>query len=160
MDMEMLFALAKPFLEKNDFGIAHTRRVFDIARANFVIPLKLQELTFASIIMHDIGGSSIKEQYEKGPEIAKSILMKLGFETEFIEEVCEIIRTHHDRPESPPLSFRVLYDADKLVMFSTEEFPYYNSRADFNWDEIVNLIYSERARRLAKELLKQRRNEA
>jgi hypothetical protein len=160
MDMEILFALAKPFLEKNDFGIAHTRRVFDNARANFVIPLKLQELTFASIIMHDIGGSSIKEQYEKGPEIAKSILMKLGFETEFIEEVCEIIRTHHDHPESPPLPFRVLYDADKLVMFSPEEFHYYNSRVDFNWDEIVNLIYSERARRLAKEMLKQRRYEA
>jgi len=34
MDMEMLFALAKPFLEKNNFGIAHTRRVFNIARTN------------------------------------------------------------------------------------------------------------------------------
>jgi hypothetical protein len=159
MDTEMLFALAKPFLEKNEFGIAHTRRVFNIARANFVIPLKLQELTFASIILHDIGGSSIKDQYEKGPEIAKSILRKLGFGVGFIEEVCEIIGTHHDRPESPPLPFRVLYDADKLVMFSPEEFPYYNSRADFNWDEIVNVIYSERGKRLAKELLKQRRNE-
>ena len=90
MDTEMLFALAKPFLEKNDFGIAHTRRVFDIARANFVIPLKLQELTFASIILHDIGGSSIKEQYEKGPEIAKSILRKLGFGVGFIEEFARL----------------------------------------------------------------------
>ena len=45
-------------------------------------------------------------------------------------------------------------------MFSPEEFPYYNSRADFNWDEIVNVIYSERGKRLAKELLKQRKNEA
>jgi hypothetical protein len=160
MDTEMLFALAKPFLEKNDFGIAHTRRVLHIARANFVIPLKFQELTFASIILHDIGGSSIKQQYEKGPEIAKSILRKLGFEAGFIEEVCEIIGTHHDHPESPPLPFRVLYDADKLVMFSPEEFSHYNSRADFNWEEIVNLIYSEHAKRLAKELLKQRRNEA
>ncbi len=67
MDAEKLFKLAKPYLEKNDFGMAHTQRVFDIARENFTVPSELRELTFASIILHDIGGSSIKDQYEKGP---------------------------------------------------------------------------------------------
>jgi hypothetical protein len=160
MDAEKLFKLAKPYLEKNDFGMAHTQRVFDIAQANFAVPPELQDLTFASIILHDIGGSSIKDQYEKGPEIAASLLKQLGCDESFIQEVCRIIGSHHDHPDNPSLPFRVLYDADKLVMFSPEEFPYYNSRAAFDWEKIVELTYSEQAKRLAEGLLKQRRREA
>jgi uncharacterized protein len=159
IDVERLFKLAKRYLEKNDFGIAHTKRVFDIAKENFEVPPESWELTFSSIILHDIGGSTIKDQYEKGPEIAASILKQLGYDKSFIQEVCRIIGAHHDRPDNPSLPFRVLYDADKLVMFSPEEFPHYNSRTSFDWEEIVGLIYSEHARRLAQELLKQRRNE-
>jgi hypothetical protein len=160
MDAEKLFKLAKPYLEKNDFGMAHTKRVFDIAQENFVVPSELEELTYYSIILHDIGGGSIKNQYEKGPGIAASILKQLGCDESFIQEVCSIIGTHHDHPNNPSLSFRVLYDSDKLVMFSPEEFPYYNSQAGFDWEKIVDLIYSEQMRRLAKETLKQRRNKA
>ena len=159
MDFEGLFELARPYLVRNDFGVAHTRRVFDVARANFTVPSELQELTFSSIILHDIGGGSIKDQYEKGPKIATSILKQLGCAEGFIEEVCEIIRTHHDHPDDPSLPFRVLYDSDKLVMFSPEEFPHYNSIADFDWNKIVNLIYSEHMCQLAKQMLKQRQNE-
>ena len=159
MDVERLFELARPYLAKNDFGVAHTRRVFAIAQANFAVPSELQELTFSSIILHDIGGGSIKDQYEKGPKIAASVLRQLGYVESFIEEVCEIIRTHHDHPDNPALPFRVLYDSDKFVMFSQEEFPYYNSIADFDWNKILNLIYSEHMRQLAKKILKQRRNE-
>lgn len=159
MAFEGLFELARPYLARNDFGVAHTQRVFDIARENFTVPSELQELTFSSIILHDIGGGNIKDQYEKGPTIATSVLKKLGYAEGFIEEVCEIIRTHHDHPHDPSLPFRVLYDSDKLVMFSPEEFPYYNSIADFDWNKIVNLIYSEHIRQLAKEMLKQRLNE-
>jgi hypothetical protein len=160
MDVERLFELAKPFLEKNDFGMAHTRRVFDIAKENFEAPPESWELTFSSIILHDIGGSTINDQYEKGPEIAAYILKQLGYDKSFIQEVCRIIGTHHDHPDNPSLPFRILYDADKLVMFSSEEFPHYNSRTGFDWEKIVGSIYSEHARRLAQKLLKQRRNEA
>jgi predicted metal-dependent HD superfamily phosphohydrolase len=160
MDAEKLFKLAKPYLEKNDFGMAHTQRVFDIAQENFTVPSELRELTFASIILHDIGGSSIKDQYEKGPEIATSILKQLGCDKSFIQEVRRIIGTHHGHPDNPSLPFRVLYDSDKLVMFSPEEFPHYNSRVGFDWEKIVDLMYSEGAKRLAEDLLKQRRSEA
>jgi hypothetical protein len=44
-------------------------------------------------------------------------------------------------------------------MFSQEEFPHYDSRANFDWDKIVELIYSKNAKRLAKELLQQRKSE-
>jgi hypothetical protein len=44
-------------------------------------------------------------------------------------------------------------------MFSPEEFPYYTSQAGFDWETIVDLIYSQYAKRLAEDLLKQRRRE-
>ena len=159
MDYEKVFELAKPYLKRNDFGMPHTRRVFDIAKKNFVIPKELEELVFCSIILHDIGGGTIEKQYEEGPKIAAFILRKLGYDKSFVQEVCEIVRTHHDHPEQPSLAFRILYDSDRIVMFSPEEFPHYNAKPNFNWNEIVDLIYHEHARDLAKKLLQQRRNE-
>ncbi|MGA3060818.1 MAG: HD domain-containing protein [Candidatus Bathyarchaeia archaeon] len=151
--------MATPCLEKNDFGIPHTIRVFNIAKQNFTVKPKLQELTFASIVLHDIGGSTIKEQYEKGPLIAKTLLKKLKCSDNFIRQVCEIISTHHEHPDNPSEPFRTLYDSDKIVMFSKEEYPHYNSRKDFDWNRIVALIYSKKGKQLAEELLAQRRKE-
>ena len=151
--------MARLYLEKNDFGVAHTERVFDIAKQNFPVKPELQELTFTSIILHDIGGSSIKDQYEKGPQIATIILKKLGCPDNFIRQVCEIISTHHEHPDNPSEPFRTLYDSDKLVMFSPEEYPHYNSRKDFDWNIFVALIYSKQGKQLAQESLMQRRKE-
>ena len=159
MDYETVFRLAEPYLKKNDFGMPHTRRVFDIAKNNFVIPEDLHDLVFCSIIMHDIGGSTIEKQYKNGPEIAGSILQKLGYAEDFIQEVCMIIRTHHDHPVNPSLAFKILYDSDKLVMFSPEEFSHYNKKPEFDWNQIITQIYHEHARTLAKKLLQQRRTD-
>lgn len=159
MDYEKLFAWAKPFLEKNDLGAAHTSRVLDIARKNFTIPQEFQDLTIAAIILHDIGGPNIKEQYEKGPELAAKVLQQMGCDDNFVGQVCKIVGTHHDHPDYPSLPFRVLYDSDKLVMFSPEEFPGYNARSDFDWNKIIDLFYSEKAKTLAEKLLRKRRKE-
>jgi hypothetical protein len=159
MDYEKVFTLAEPYLKKNDFGMPHTRRVFEIAKQNFEIPKESEELIICSVILHDIGGSSIQKQYEEGPKIAAMILRKLGYNEKFVKEVSEIVRTHHDHPDHPSLPFRILYDSDKLVMFSPEEFPHYSSHPNFDWNNIVDLIYSEHCRDLAKDLLRQRRRE-
>jgi hypothetical protein len=159
MDFEGLFASARPHLEKNDLGAAHTYRVLDIARKNFVIPEELEDLTVVAIILHDIGGPSIKDQYEKGPKIGASILQQMGCDEGFVKQVCQIVGTHHDHPDNPSLPFRILYDSDKLVMFSPEEFPGYDSRPDFDWNKILDLFYSEKAKTLATEMLRQRRKE-
>ena len=153
MVLEKLFEVATSYLKKNDFGVAHTKRVFEIARARFDIPKDIEELTLASIVLHDIGGSTVKEQYEKGPDIAKGLLSQLGYGNDFIQEVCEIIGTHHNHPENPHLSFKILYDSDRLVMFSPEEYPHYNSRPNFNWDEVITLIYHEHIKNLARRSL-------
>lgn len=159
MDYEKLFALAKPYLEKNDLGAAHTSRVLAIARKNFAIPKEIEDLTVASIILHDIGGASIKDQYEKGPAIAAEVLKQMGCDEAFIQQVTAIVGTHHDHPDQPSEPFRILYDSDKIVMFSPEEFSGYDSRPEFDWNRMVDLIYSEKGKRLAKDMLKQRRNE-
>lgn len=160
MDTDKLFELAKPYLKKNDFGIAHTQRVFEIAKQNFPVKPEFQELTYTAIIFHDIGGSSIKDQYEKGPQIATSILKKLNCPDAFIKQVCEIISTHHEHPDNPSEPFLSLYDSDKLVMFSSQEYPYYNAREGFDWNKIVALIYSKKGQDLAKKALAQRRKES
>jgi hydroxyacylglutathione hydrolase len=160
MDITKLFELAKPILENNDFGVSHTHRVFNIAKQNFPIKLELQKLTFASIILHDIGGRTIIDQYEKGPPIATALLKQLNCSSDFIKQVCDIISTHHEHPDNPSEPFKTLYDADKLVMFSPEEYPTYNAREGFDWDKIVNLIYSKKGRDLAQKALRQRRNES
>jgi hypothetical protein len=159
LDLDKLWQLATPYLEKNDFGISHTQRVLKLAKQHFSVEPILQDLTYTAIILHDIGGCTIKDQYEKGPKIATEILKQLNCKNSFITQVCKIIATHHDHPDYPSDSFRALYDADKLVMFSPEEYPYYNGRDGFDWDKIVSLIYTETVRELAKEKLAQRLSE-
>ena len=68
MDYEIVFGLAESYLKKNDFGMPHTRRVFNIAKKNFGVPKDFEDLVFCSIIMHDIGGSTIEKQYKKSNE--------------------------------------------------------------------------------------------
>jgi hypothetical protein len=157
MDTDKLFKLATPILEKNDFGVSHTHRVYNIAKEYFPVKAELQDLTYASIILHDIGGCTIKDQYEKGPQIATRLLMQLNCTSDFIEQVCAIIATHHDHPDNPSEPFRTLYDSDKLVMLTPQEYPCYNAREGFDWEKIVDLIYSKKGRDLARIWLAQRR---
>jgi hypothetical protein len=160
LDLDKLFELATPYLEKNDFGVGHTQRVYDIAKSNFEVNPILEELTFASIILHDVGGSTVKEQYEKGPEIAKLLLQKLNCSASFSRQVCKIISTHHEHPDNPSDSFQVLYDSDKIVMFSKEEYPHYNAQKGFDWNKIIHLIYSDQGKELAKKWWIQRKKES
>jgi hypothetical protein len=157
--LQKLWKLATPILEKNDFGVSHTQRVYNLAKEHFPAHYPLEDLTYAAIILHDIGGCTIKDQYEKGPQIASDLLRQLSCSESFIRQVCNIIATHHDHPDNPTAAFQSLYDADKLVMFTPQEYPTYNSREGFDWDKIVSLIYTEKGRTLAKEMLAQRRKE-
>ena len=148
--------LATPYLEKNDLGAGHTKRVLEIARKRLRIPVETEELVVASIILHDIGGGTIKNQYEKGPEIAAVLLKQLDYPKAFIGNVCEIIRTHHERLNNPPVAFKILYDADQLVRFSEEEFPYYESTGT-NWNAVIERMYFSESKVWAMELLREKR---
>jgi HD superfamily phosphodiesterase len=61
------------------------------------------------------GSTAPKYQEEEGPEVARSIMTKLGAKEEMIEEVCDIIgHRHHPRTEET-LNFKVVYDADLIA---------------------------------------------
>jgi hypothetical protein len=86
-------------------------------------------------------------------------LEKNGCSSLFIEQVCKIINTHHEHLDNPSEAFKTLYDSDRIVMFSREEYPTYNSQKGFDWNKILNLIYTKNGRDIAKKQLEQRRKE-
>lgn len=160
VDAEMkclkLFELAKPYLRKNELGVEHTERVLRFAKKRFRVPDKDKELVYSAIVLHDIGGSTVEEQRVKGPKIAVKLMRKLKYPERLAREICEMIKFHHDRLENPSRAFKILYDCDQLAKFSREEFLYYDSREGFSWDDVLNGMYSKKARRIAKTELAKR----
>lgn len=150
-----LFELARPYLEKNDFGAEHTQRVLKFAKNYFSISKDMMDEVLALIILHDIGGSSTKEQYEKGPKIAEKLMKKIGYSDQIIDNVCEMIKRHHSRLEKPSDAFKILYDSDQLTKLSEEEFQYYNSKK-IDWNRMINSMYFYNSKEIAKKLLKDR----
>jgi hypothetical protein len=87
------------------------------------------ELVIVTALLHDIGiheaerkhGSSAGNLQElEGPPIARRILSSLGYDEPFIDEVCEIIASHHSPGEVETDNFRVIWDADWLVNVEDE----------------------------------------
>jgi hypothetical protein len=87
------------------------------------------ELVIVTALLHDIGiheaerkhGSTAGNLQElEGPPIARRILSTLGYDDPFIEEVCEIIASHHSPGEVETDNFRVIWDADWLVNVGDE----------------------------------------
>jgi HD superfamily phosphodiesterase len=87
------------------------------------------ELVIATALLHDIGireaerkfGSSAGNlQEEEGPPVAREMLVSLGYDKLFVDEVCEIIASHHSPGEVDTENFRILWDADWLVNIGDE----------------------------------------
>ncbi|MFH1590337.1 MAG: hemerythrin domain-containing protein [archaeon] len=152
---EKLLNLARPYLEKNDLGVGHTERVLNISRKHFQRPDERDEFIDAIAILHDIGGASIKEQYEKGPGIARELMTKLQFSEKEIEEACEIIKTHHNQIKNPTEEFAILYDSDQLVKLTPEEY-FLHEKEGINWKNLINSLHHQTAKDLAKEWLLER----
>lgn len=155
MKHEKLFELAKPYLRENDFGVAHTERVFELGRKYFNISDEVLDEVYALIILHDIGGSSINEQYQKGPDIASALMKKLDYPEQTIRNVAEMIRKHHEKLINPSKAFMILFDSDQLVKFSEEEFVHYKAK-DTNWNTIIDSMYYQDSKILARRILVKR----
>lgn len=87
------------------------------------------DLVVVTALLHDIGireaerkyGSSAGNLQEiEGPPVAREILSRLGFNEPFINEVCEIIASHHSSGEVDTDNFRIIWDADWLVNLGDE----------------------------------------
>ncbi len=162
MKYKELLELAKPYLENNDFGMGHTLRVLGIAKENYCkydLDKSWKDIVFSLIVLHDTGGSGIKDQYEKGPIIAKKLLEKLNYHNFDIKLICGFIARHHERLQDPHDMFKILFDSDQLVRFSKEEFNHYNLRPHFNWQNVIDSFYHDDIRNSAKKLLSSGRKE-
>ena len=156
MRSQKLLNLARPHLEKNDLGVGHTARVLSISRKYFQRPKGKDEFVDAIAILHDVGGPSIKEQYKKGPTIARELMEKLDFSEKEIDEAGDIIKTHHNLIKNPTEEFAILYDSDQLVKLTPEEFSLHEKEG-INWENIINSLHHKTAKDLAKEWLFERR---
>jgi hypothetical protein len=110
---------------RTDFKrIGHATRV-----ARHAEKIGKKELGNLSVILgasylHDIGiheaerkhgSTKAKYQEKEGPDIARSIMIKLGAKEELIEEVCDIIGHHHHPRTEETANFKVVYDSDLIA---------------------------------------------
>ncbi len=86
-------------------------------------------VVIATAILHDIGireaerkfaSSAGNLQEQEGPPVAREILTGLGLAEAVIDEVCEIIGSHHSPGEVDTDNFRIIWDADWLVNLGDE----------------------------------------
>ena len=66
MDTAQILPMSQSLPGKNDFGIAHTQsKSLRLPNRAFRVNQEFEELAFTAIIFHDIGGCTIKDQYEE-----------------------------------------------------------------------------------------------
>ena len=121
---ERLRKLADPYHDGMGgcHGPDHTERVHKTSLyIGRLMGARLDVLS-AAALLHDIGRRcETREQgkichAEKGAELSRDILKKLGFSQKLIQEIAHCIETHRFRGNKMPqtLEAKILYDADKL----------------------------------------------
>lgn len=93
-------------------------------------PEEVQEIVEVAAVVHDIGIKVSEEKYQssagnyqqlEGPPIARAMLLKLGYDEEFIERVCYLIAHHHTYNNIDGLDYQILVEADFLVNISEDQ---------------------------------------
>ena len=86
-------------------------------------PAELFVLETAAVV-HDIGIKPSEAKYgrcdgklqeQEGPEPARELLEKLGYENTVVERVCYLVAHHHTYENVEGLDYRILLEADFLV---------------------------------------------
>lgn len=81
-------------------------------------------VVIAAALLHDIGihqaerkhGSAAPRHQElEGPPVARRILETAGVDKPTIDEICDIVGSHHSAGKTNTLEFRIIWDADWLV---------------------------------------------
>jgi HD superfamily phosphodiesterase len=126
---EALVRAMEAYFKGDTKRINHAHRVTEYAEELLKLDGGDYSIVIGASVLHDIGihqaqkkyGSTIgKYQEKEGPPIARRILTGLGFESNQIEEICEIIAHHHSPRKIATKNFGILYDADWLVNLRDE----------------------------------------
>ena len=107
--------------------IHHFLKVYSIARTiglNENLSEDVQYLLEIAAITHDIGIKPAEEKFgsadgsyqeQEGPAVAEQLLTELGFEEEFVDNVCYLIAHHHTYKGIDNAPYRILVEADFLT---------------------------------------------
>lgn len=109
--------------------IQHFIKVYSFAKligeTEDLSPAELFVLETAAVV-HDIGIKPSEAKYgrcdgklqeQEGPEPARELLEKLGYEKTVIERVCYLVAHHHTYENVEGMDYRILLEADFLVNF-------------------------------------------
>jgi len=126
---ERLIRELEHYFGKDLKRINHAKKVMDFAEAILMKEGGDWQIVVSASILHDIGIKVAEEKYgscaghyqeKEGPEIARKVMLKVGFKKSDIDEICEIIAHHHSPGVIKTSNFKVLYDADWLVNLNDE----------------------------------------
>lgn len=115
--------------------IQHFLKVFTLARLigkGEGLDESTQRTVEVSAVVHDIGikisemkynSSAGKYQELEGPPLAKTMLLKLGFEAALVERVAWLVGHHHSYHNIVDTDHQILVEADFLVNVYEERLP-------------------------------------
>jgi len=101
-------------------GWPHVKRVVRLCEETLKAENKNvdSEVLEAAALLHDIAkhvkDNNALDHGEKGAEMAKSLLVSIGFDERKIGQVCHAIRVHTHREEPHSVEAKILHDADFL----------------------------------------------
>lgn len=126
MHKEKAIAEMKEIFKEIPYGVDHTLKVLTNAEAIMEgehIPEDERELISIVAILHDIGVMEAQRKYgsmesvyqeKEGPEVAKRILDKIGYDSTSADRVCYIIGNHHSPSKIDGMDFQIQWEADLL----------------------------------------------
>ncbi len=133
MDKQKVIVEMKQVYKDRPQGIEHTLRVLnnaEVIMAEENLSDQDQELIAIAAILHDIGIPRALEKYgsskstfqeQEGGVIARSILEKLGYDSDKTDRVCYIVGNHHTKSKIDGLDFQIIWEADLLVNLENME---------------------------------------
>jgi len=114
----------KQYFENDKKYIDHALKVLEYTKEILKQEKGDSKIVFPAAILHDIGIRVCKKKYNstggqlqeiEGPPIARKMLNKLKVDNKIIDEVCDIIASHHSPGEINTINFKILWDSDWLV---------------------------------------------
>lgn len=147
---------------KTDFKkIGHAMRMARYAERIGKEELGNLAVILTSAYLHDIGIIEAKSKYgergwdfheQEGPAVARTIMCKLGAETELIDEVCDIIAHHHNPRAEETINFKVIYDAGLVTNLEEQQ-----KKKPVIIDKLIEIIetsfLTDSGRKVAREVL-------
>ncbi len=136
----------KQYFENDKKYIDHALKVLEYAKEILKQENGDSNIVFSAAILHDIGIKLCKKKYNstggqlqeiEGPPIARKILNELEVDINIIDEVCDIIASHHSPGEIDTPNFKIIWDADWLVNLGDE----YNIKDRKKLEKVINKIF-------------------